>query len=486
MRRESDNEIRESANAPRAWRSGRVLVPILLIFSLLCGCSPGPHPDLLRLYAREQAEPGAIQPPVILIPGVLGSRLSDATGRERWIGSLGQALFSDYADLALDFDPLTLRPRADDLQVSGLTDAFAGRDFYRSIQRTLEQAGQYQLTRPGSPVDPRQRHYYVFGYDWRQDNVQSARALDALIEQIRQDYQAPDLKVDIIAHSMGGLITRYYLRYGTQDVLNDNDFPLNYHGASRLRRVVLLGTPNLGSVNALHAFLEGRKVGLSRIRTETLATFPSLYQLFPHPLNDWIMTSAGTSLQRDLFDVSLWRRFQWSIFDPQVRQRILQQHQAGGQTAAQAEQALLQLEQYFAAQLERARRFVWSLTLTLGPRPPEQDWRLVVFGGDCTLTPARVLVEEVNGESELRLWPDEITQPVAGIDYSRLMLLPGDGAVTKASLLARERLDPSLPRHRYSDFPLAYPLFLCEEHDTLTTNVFFQDNLLHFLLSQGE
>jgi hypothetical protein len=63
------------------------------------------------------------------------------------------------------------------------------------------------------------------------------------------------------------------------------------------------------------------------------------------------------------------------------------------------------------------------------------------------------------------------------------MLEPGDGIVTKASLLARESLDSSVTRHRYIDFPLDYPLFLCEKHDALTGNETFQDNLLHALLS---
>jgi hypothetical protein len=108
---------------------------------------------------------------------------------------------------------------------------------------------------------------------------------------------------------------------------------------------------------------------------------------------------------------------------------------------------------------------------------------LIVFGGDCLLTPARLLVEEVNGISEIRLWPNEISNPLPGVDYGLLMLEPGDGIVTKASLLARESLDSSVSRHRYIDFPLDYPMFLCEKHDALTGNVNFQDNLLHALLS---
>ena len=78
----------------------------------------------------------------------------------------------------------------------------------------------------------------MFFYDWRQDNVETARRLDDLITQIRQDYGHPELKV------------------------------------------ILLGTPNLGSVGALQEFLQGFKVGLRRIPTEVLLTFPGAYQLF--------------------------------------------------------------------------------------------------------------------------------------------------------------------------------------------------------------
>jgi hypothetical protein len=89
----------------------------------------------------------------------------------------------------------------------------------------------------------------------------------------------------------------------------------------------------------------------------------------------------------------------------------------------------------------------------------------------------------VNGDWELRLAPDEIVNPLPGIDYEALMLEPGDGRVTKASLLARQSLDPTVARHRYSFFPVDYAVFLCERHTRLTGNLDFQNNLLHALLS---
>ena len=317
----------------------------------------------------------------------------------------------------------------------------------------------------------------MFFYDWRQDNVVTASKLADFIDQIRLDYDNPDLKVDIVAHSMGGLISRYYIRYGREDVLDGNDFPVNMYGGHRVRRVILLGTPNLGSVKILNLFIDGVKLGTrEKIHTETLATMPSLFQLFPHPLNNWIIRNDGTPLDRDLFDIDLWRRFQWSVFDPAVRKRISERFT----NPQAAEEYLALLESYFHKYLERARRFVWSLTVPL----PDDHPKLVVFGGTCNLTSARILVEEVEGESVIRMTPDEIKHPVEGVDYNALLMEPGDGSVTKASLLGRDVLDPSVPRHKYSFFPLDHAFLLCEKHDALTGNINFQDNLLNELFQR--
>lgn len=446
---------------------------MLIIGVGLQACASLSGPDLQRLH--RQSKP-VIQPPVIVLHGVMGAHLVDrVSGKEAWFGSVARLLLSDYANLALEINPQTLQPEPSPLQASGLTREIAGRDYYGNITETLEKAGAYRPAIAGERRAKSDRVYYVLAYDWRQDNVITAGLLADLVDQIKKDFADPDLKVDLVAHSMGGLVARYYLRYGRVDLLDGNDFPVNYHGARNVRRTILLGTPNLGSVRTLHAFITGMPIGLRRAATETLVTMPSIYQLFPHSLNQWLITTSGKPLDRDVFDVRIWRRFQWSIFDPKVRQRIIRA--AADEAAGQARLELL--ERYFEKHLERARRFVWSLTVPL----PGEHHRLIVFGGDCQLTPAKLLVEEVDGVSEIRLRPGNIKNPIPGIDYDALMLEPGDGTVTKASLLAREFLDPSIPRHRYIDFPLHYPMFLCEQHEAITGNKTFQDNLLHSLLS---
>lgn len=138
------------------------------------------------------------------------------------------------------------------------------------------------------------------------------------------------------------------------------------------------------------------------------------------------------------------------------------------------------LRHYFHKQLERARRFVWSLSVREKSSPIDY----IVFGGDCTLTPARIVVEEVDDDSVVCFYPDDVKNKISGVDYAELMLEPGDGRVTKPSLLARHQLDPTVPRHPYSYFPLAYPVLFCEEHSRLTGNLSFQNNLLNILLTR--
>ena len=271
---------------------------------------------------------------------------------------------------------------------------------------------------------------------------------------------------------MGGLITRYWLRYGSTDVLEGNEFPINNTGAGKARRVILVGTPNLGSTSALQQILTGADFGINTIDPEILLSFPSTYQLMPHPIVDSVLGNSGEPLARDIYDVDIWRALQWGPFDPRIRERL----ESSGWSDAQ----LGALEIYTGIQLERARRFVWSLTV----RNPETSHELIVFGGDCMPTPARILIEDIDDESHVRLWPNEIARPVKHLDYKALMLEPGDGAVTKASLLARTTLDPSIPRHRFSDFPLDYAVMFCEDRSELPGNITFQDNLLHILLSR--
>ncbi len=443
-----------------------VILPALL----LVACATGRTPDLKLLYQVHAADDRRV--PIVLIPGMLGSRLAHRdTGLEAWPGSTRKLLTSRYLDLALRIDPVTLEPLDDGLVPSGLFDAAIGQDFYGRIVTALLEVGGYQLSRPDQQVVQQRARLYVFTYDWRQDIVATVTKLDEFIEGIRRDYGDPKLRVDVIAHSMGGLIVRYYQRYGTDDVLDGNSFPVTGVGAAKLRRVVMLGVPAQGATFAIHRFLNGYQVGISRLPTEGVATMPGLFAFFPHPAVDWVAAVDGSPLKLDLFDVGLWRRFGWSIFDRHVQRRTARE------LGVWPEQAVF--ERWFEKRLERARRFAWSLMVSTGDANRGESLNA---GGDCLPTPRRLVVEEVGGESLARLRPEQIVRPVPGVDYELLMYEPGDGSVTRSSLLAHQNMDASVPRHEYSSAGLARAVFVCEQHDALTGNISLIDNLLLFLL----
>ena len=458
------------------------LIPALIF--LVTGCVQS-RPDFEQLYRdpgfeSRHAPAEAAPPPVVVIPGLLGSRLVDAeTGREVWPNSMLRLAFGRYKDLELPIDD----PTSTTLEPRGITETAVGRDFYGRLLHTLEEHGGYLRSDPGTPItDPRSRRLYVFDYDWRQDNVITARRLKRFLDDIRTDYEQPGLRVDVIAHSMGGLMARYFLRYGAEDVLNDNRLQVTWAGAGYLNKLILLGSPNLGSVSSIDGFVRGQPVGLRRIPPEVVATMPSTYQLFPHRIVDWLYAADGAPLDTDPFDVATWQRFGWNVFDPTVSARVVRERGDEHDAALRA---------HFERAAERARRFSWSLTVcpnyddAIAGCPdeiPEPPVRLVVFGGNCTLTPSRYVLEDAQ---HIRFRPNQIADPDPRVDYDRLMLAPGDGTVTKPSLLARDALSPNTPRHEYSYFPLAYAFLLCESHATLTGNVHFQDNLLDVLLTRA-
>src|ERR1700722_19984334 len=105
------------------------------------GCGgPQPRPDLKRLY--QSAYVVSEQPPLILIPGIMGARLRDTSIQQVvWPGGLWRLMFHHYDELALQIDPQTLEGSPGSIEAFGLTDTTAGQHFYDTIIDTLVDSG---------------------------------------------------------------------------------------------------------------------------------------------------------------------------------------------------------------------------------------------------------------------------------------------------------------------------------------------------------
>lgn len=435
---------------------------LLILLSLsLASCATLTKPDLKRLYAREVQN--TEQPPIILIHGLMGSTLVDkTTGEEFYPKSASAVALSDYQDLMIS----PVSTAGDNLVPGNILGNIAGIDFYGALTKVLENDGQFVSTIPGQPVGAQKRRYYTFLYDWRRDNVVAVKQLHAFIEQIRKDYDDPNLRVDIIAHSNGGLLTNYYLRYGPNDVLDQKEFVQWSEGSKRVRRVVLLGTPNLGSVTSVERLVRGFRLGFRLIPVEVLTSFATPFQALPSPITQSVLDTHGNPSKINIFDPGLWKQNQWSVYSPELLKML--EKQTGSPVQAKTRQAILQ--SVFSEHLQRAERFQSALTT-----PFHSDGiRIAAFGGDCKLTANQAVLDEVDGKPFLAFKAKDVVNKVPGVDYDYLMMAPGDGLVTRDSQDASQ----------YSFLPLRQSFFLCAQHEFLVNNPYFQNNLLYFLMAR--
>jgi len=140
-------------------------------------------------------------------------------------------------------------------------------DGYTALIRMIE--GEFEIV-TGATGDLRATNFVEFRYDWRQDNRVSAQRLDTVVGDHLKRWQrfsgATDAKAILIAHSMGGLVSRYWLEC--------------MGGWSSCRALISFGTPYRGSLSALDYLANGYKK-LFLDLTAVLRSFPSAHQLLP-------------------------------------------------------------------------------------------------------------------------------------------------------------------------------------------------------------
>jgi len=435
---------------------------LLMMTVLLASCvSISRKPDLDLLYRSSYLNENAV--PIIIIPGLMGTTLVDQNGVELWPKSVSNLAFSTFEDLA--------DSENDNLKPGRLLDGFIGVDFYGALLKTLKTAGRYEAGKLNGPVvNKNKRRYYVFLYDWRKSNFDSVERLHGLIEQIRADYKDPSLKVDIIAHSNGGLIARYYLQYGPQP-MHARTSPLPWaEGDLRIRRIAMLGTPNLGSVISVNRLHQGLRFGLRTIPPHLLVNFATPFETLPSPAANVFIDANGTPAPLDIYDPKLWQQNKWSIYSDDSRQLV--REEAADPVARQA-----LLEARFNTNLQQAFAFQSALAKPLARTKAQ----IALFGGDCNLSPSRAVINRKDGQIALAFEEDKVEKKSRNVNYELLLSAPGDGLVTRESQLARASVDYLDTRLQQDLFPIAQTTFLCENHQTLTGNPYFQNNLLYFL-----
>ena len=232
--------------------------------------------------------------PIVFIPGIGGSLLADKAMPQKTIfGSVKQSM-DQFAKLELPVDRSKNR--------------FVATDILREAERARgDSVDQYNLLmarfaalgyREGVDLFP-------FAYDWRVSNFETAERLRQFLAQ-RNLAGRP---IDIVAHSMGGLVATIYIQ--------------KYAAEQRVRNFVAMGTPFFGAVKAIRALAEGFAVfgvenflvvsaGSEGTVYRVFASMDSIYELLP-TYGDCCYTRASESAPMQEFTLATsdvaWNRF---------------------------------------------------------------------------------------------------------------------------------------------------------------------------------
>jgi pimeloyl-ACP methyl ester carboxylesterase len=439
---------------------GRILLGVAAL-SALAGCSQG-------ISRGDEEAQGLLPPgrtPIVIVPGI-----SREVGRELRGGTLApllaMALRTDEEALARLGDPRFPADGAKPLELPGKLDRALRESAVRGVQGLIAHLVQNEGYVRGDPDRPQDKDYpenppearadrtraaslFVVYYDFRRDLAESACLLADRVARIRAATGAP--KVLMVGNSLGGVVARYYLRYGGRDAMRDRACPLadrngsspiNAPGAESVARLVTFGAPHRGSIQAFRALLQDVSlfgfIGLGL--QEAVFTMPMTWQMLPFADGDRrvpLLVTADGEEAVPLYRPELWLERKWvpgSPWDPRLRR-------------------------YLDAVLERSLLFQQRMD---GQHPAEEQVARLLVGSDCRPTPVRALL----ADQKITFFSRFDTQHPLFAKASE----PGDGLIDAASTLG---LPPS---------PTVSHLRVCSSHSGYTDDSETVRRAVEFLL----
>lgn len=194
--------------------------------------------------------------PIIYIPGIMGSQLYlPEDGRKIWFSPAAFLTDTERLDIS---SPLSVKNNGINLQTRKTLQREHG-----VLKTDIILIEWLCMTFPETPV-------YFFSYDFRKSVIDAAVELKQQIDTLILEGAE---KVNIVCHSMGGLVTSAYVTEFGCDLLN---------------KIMMIGVPFEGSYEVLRIYLTGdlleipnlivETVGLTR---EMMAGYPGLAELIP-------------------------------------------------------------------------------------------------------------------------------------------------------------------------------------------------------------
>lgn len=222
--------------------------------------------------------------PVVLIHGIGGSdlrRVVPNSERAQKRDLLNDGFPHDVLKISIiplgkAADPRNLQfdesgaPRADTsskiIQATAFYDVPLSRNI-TDLSKYLQTKGYTKAT--GVAVDDKNANLFEFYYDFRYSVPQTATLLADFVNRIKLQTGKP--QVDLIGHSMGGMVIKQYVS--------------NTENADGVRTIIFAATPHLGAPKALKALRYGDNLGVKLFDEcklkRAVHNMPSMFNLLP-------------------------------------------------------------------------------------------------------------------------------------------------------------------------------------------------------------
>lgn len=319
---------------------------------------------------------------VVFIHGYKGAFLKDSiTGKTPWL-SLG-SLFTKKQVLQFQNKGIAASGVLDAVQIIPYLYQV---DIYRKFVEALNSAlpTEYQVV--------------PFYYDWRGDIQQHAVSLNRLVDQLKKEGRD---KIHIIAHSLGGLISSYFLRYGDQELQSAKE---TWDGAKMISSIIFGGVPFRGTARSLKDLFQGETIlfNKSLLNKKTLRTFPIAYQLLPFETK-MPFYNGDKKGHLDIYNAKHWE--------------LLKLHSGNNQL------------HFILQQIKRHKRFHGLLHSDFDNEPPQHLKALNIIGdGKKTLTKPTIQLKESESLISFSDAPQGYRGDIIPTSYEN-----GDGTVSAIS-----------------------------------------------------